>query len=97
MSNISKEPGNTISFISMKLHSDQYNITGMVAATNCCQSAMVDRDQILNMANADGLAVLTLNIYSAGSFLSVKNLSKTNISDWPVNRTAAIGAANMFI
>lgn len=91
MSDISNEPDDTMSFIRLLLHSDQYNITGMVATTSTWLNSTVVPEQILNTTHAYGLVVDNLNRHSAGSFPTSEYLSSIVHSGHPVYGTAAIG------
>jgi hypothetical protein len=68
MSDISNEPDDTQSFIRLLLHSDQYNITGMVATTSYWLNATTTPDEILKLTAAYGQVVENLNKHSAGTF-----------------------------
>lgn len=91
MSDISNEPDDTMSFIRLLLHADQYNITGMVAVTSTWLNSSVFPDQILNTTKAYGLVVDNLNTHSAGSFPTEQYLASIVKAGQPVYGTAAIG------
>lgn len=95
MSDISNEPDDTMSFIRLLLHADQYNITGMVAVTSTWLNSSVFPDQILNTTQAYGLVVDNLNTHSAGKFPTEEYLASIIKSGQPVYGTAAIGMTPM--
>ncbi|KAK5131227.1 hypothetical protein LTR08_001196 [Meristemomyces frigidus] len=95
MSDISNEPDDTMSFIRLLLHSDQYNITGMAAVTSYWQNSSVYPDQILNTTHAYGQVIDNLNLHSAGGFPTAEYLSSVVKAGQPVYGTAALGMANM--
>ncbi|KAK5744438.1 hypothetical protein LTR17_002148 [Elasticomyces elasticus] len=95
MSDISNEPDDTMSFIRLLLHADQYNITGMVAVTSYWQNSSVYPDQILNTTRAYGEVVSNLNLHSAGSFPTAEYLSSVVKAGQPVYGTAGLGRANI--
>lgn len=91
LSDISNEPDDTMSFIRLLLHSDQYNITGMTAVTSTWLNSSTFPDQILNTTTAYGLVVDNLNTHSAGNFPTAEYLASIVKSGQPVYGTAAIG------
>ena len=91
MSDISNEPDDTQSFIRLLLHSDQYNITGMVATTSYWLNSTTTPDEILKLTTAYGQVVKNLNRHSAGEFPTEEYLSSIVKSGHPVYGTAAIG------
>ena len=91
MSDISNEPDDTQSFIRLLLHSDQYNITGMVATTSYWLNSTTTPDEILKLTTAYGQVVENLNRHSAGEFPTEEYLSSIVKSGHPVYGTAAIG------
>ena len=91
MSDISNEPDDTMSFIRLLLHSDQYNVTGMTAVTSYWQNSSVYPDQILDTVAAYGKVVDDLNIHSEGQFPTAEYLSSIVKAGQPVYGTAAIG------
>lgn len=95
MSDISNEPDDTMSFIRLLLHSDQYNITDMAAVTSTWLNSIVYPDQILNTTNAYGLVLDNLNTHSEGHFPTSEYLSSVVKSGQPVYGTAAIGKSPM--
>jgi hypothetical protein len=95
MSDISNEPDDTMSFIRLLLHSDQYNVTGMVAVTSYWLNSSVYPDQILNTTHAFGQVVDNLNIHSAGGFPTSEYLSSVVKAGQPIYGTAALGLANI--
>lgn len=95
MSDISNEPDDTMSFIRLLVHADQYNITGMVATTSTWLNSSVVPDQILNTTHAYGLVVDNLNRHSAGSFPTSEYLSSIVKAGHPVYGTKAIGKSPM--
>lgn len=68
MSDISNEPDDTQSFIRLLLHSDQYNITGMVATTSYWLNSTTTPDEILKLTSAYGKVVENLQNHSYGQF-----------------------------
>lgn len=68
MSDISNEPDDSMSFVRLLVHSDQYNITGMVAVTSIWLNDTTRPDQIMNTVRGYGEVVDNLNTHSAGSF-----------------------------
>ena len=68
MSDISNEPDDTQSFIRLLLHSDQYNITGMVATTSYWLNSTTTPDEILKLTAAYGKVVDNLNLHTDGVF-----------------------------
>lgn len=68
MSDISNEPDDTMSFIRLLVHSDQYNITGMTAVTSYWLNGSPYPDQILDTVRAYGKVIDNLNVQSAGTF-----------------------------
>jgi hypothetical protein len=93
MSDISNEPDDTQSFIRLLLHSDQYNITGMVATTSYWLNSTTTPDEILRLTTAYGNVVENLNRHSAGKFPTEGYLTSIVKSGHPVYGTAAIGKA----
>jgi hypothetical protein len=91
MSDISNEPDDTQSFIRLLLHSDQYNITGMVATTSYWLNSTTTPDEILKLTSAYGKVVENLNKHSAGEFPTEEYLTSIVKSGHPVYGTAAIG------
>lgn len=91
MSDISNEPDDTQSFVRLLLHSDQYNITGMVATTSYWLNSTTTPNAILDLTTAYGAVVDNLNSHSAGTFPSTTYLSSIVKSGHPVYGTAAIG------
>jgi len=91
MSDISNEPDDTQSFIRLLLHSDQYNITGMVATTSYWLNSTTTPDEILKLTSAYGKVVDNLNLHSDGVFPTEEYLSSIVYSGHPVYGTAAIG------
>jgi hypothetical protein len=91
MSDISNEPDDTQSFIRLLLHSDQYNITGMVATTSYWLNSTTTPDEILKLTAAYGKVVENLNRHSAGEFPTEEYLTSIVKSGHPVYGTAAIG------
>lgn len=91
MSDISNEPDDTQSFIRLLLHSDQYNITGMVATTSYWLNSTTTPDEILKLTSAYGKVVDNLNLHSEGNFPTEEYLSSIVKSGHPVYGTAAIG------
>lgn len=91
MSDISNEPDDTMSFVRLLLHADQYNITGMVAVTSVWLNSSTYPDQILDSVRAYGQVVDSLNAHSAGSFPTEEYLASVVKSGQPVYGTAAIG------
>lgn len=90
-SDISNEPDDTMSFVRLLLHADQYNITGMVAVTSVWLNSSTYPDQILDSVRAYGQVVDSLNAHSAGSFPTEEYLASVVKSGQPVYGTAAIG------
>ncbi|GAB1738140.1 hypothetical protein NU219Hw_g2671t1 [Hortaea werneckii] len=95
MSDISNEPDDTMSFIRMLLHSDQYNITGMAAVTSYWLNSSTYPDQILNTTRAFGLVEDNLNLHSAGQFPTSEYLSSIVYSGHPLYGTEALGRPNL--
>lgn len=91
MSDISNEPDDTQSFIRLLLHSDQYNITGMVATTSYWLNSTTTPDEILKLTSAYGKVVDNLNLHSDGVFPTEEYLTSIVRSGHPVYGTAAIG------
>jgi len=91
MSDISNEPDDTQSFIRLLLHSDQYNITGMVATTSYWLNSTTTPDEILKLTGAYGKVVDNLNLHSDGVFPTEEYLASIVRSGHPVYGTAAIG------
>jgi hypothetical protein len=91
MSDISNEPDDTQSFIRLLLHSDQYNITAMVATTSYWLNSTTTPDEILKLTAAYGKVVDNLNLHSEGVFPTEEYLTSIVRSGHPVYGTAAIG------
>jgi len=91
MSDISNEPDDTQSFIRLLLHSDQYNITGMVATTSYWLNSTTTPDEILKLTSAYGKVVENLHKHSDGTFPSEEYLTSIVKSGHPIYGTAAIG------
>ena len=75
MSDISNEPDDTQSFIRLLLHSDQYNITALVATTSYWLNSTTTPDEILKLTSAYGKVVANLNLHSEGTFPTEEYLS----------------------
>ncbi|KAF2772436.1 DUF1593-domain-containing protein [Teratosphaeria nubilosa] len=95
MSDISNEPDDAMSFVRLLVHSDLYNITGMVAVTSYWQNSSVYPDQILNLTTAYGKVVDNLNVHSAGELPTAEYLASTVHAGQPVYGTAALGTSNL--
>jgi hypothetical protein len=93
MSDISNEPDDTQSFIRLLLHSDQYNITGMVATTSYWLNSTTTPDEIVKLTSAYGKVVDNLNLHSNRVFPTEEYLTSIVRSGHPVYDTAAIGKA----
>lgn len=91
MSDISNEPDDTMSFIRLLLHSDQYNITGLVATSSTWLNNSVVPREILNTTHAFGLVQDNLNVHTSGRFLTSDYLSSIVKEGQPVYGTRAIG------
>jgi hypothetical protein len=95
MSDISNEPDDTMSFIRLLLHADQYNITALSAVTSYWLNSSTYPDQILDTVRAYGKVVSNLNTHSAGQFPTEAYLASVVKSGQPVYGTAAIGAPHL--
>lgn len=74
LSDISNEPDDTMSFVRLLLHSDQYQIEGLVAVTSYWQNASVYPDQIEAVVKAYGEVVDNLQTHGHGQFPSEEYL-----------------------
>lgn len=70
MSDISNEPDDTMSFVRLLLHSDQYQIEGLVAVTSYWQNASTYPDQIEAVVRAYGEVLGNLQTHGHGQFPS---------------------------
>lgn len=91
MSDISNEPDDTMSFIRLLLHADQYNITGMVAVTSIWLNGSTYPDQIRDVVSAYGDVVDRLNAHSAGTFPTEEYLAGIVSSGPQVYGTLGVG------
>ncbi|KAF7189700.1 hypothetical protein HII31_09020 [Pseudocercospora fuligena] len=91
MSDISNEPDDTMSFIRLLVHADQYNITGLTAVTSTWLPDSVYPDQILDTVKAYGRVVDNLNTHSESEFPSEKYLESVVKAGHPVYGTEAVG------
>ena len=93
MSDISNEPDDTMSFIRLLVHSDQYNITGMTAVTSYWLNGSTYPDQILETVRAYGKVVDNLNTHSEGTFPTEEYLASIVKSGPEVYGTAGLGVS----
>lgn len=68
MSDINNEPDDTMSFIRLLVHADQYDITGLVAITSIWLNQTTYADLIMETVRAYGSVVDNFNTHSAGEF-----------------------------
>ncbi|KAF2233799.1 cellulose-binding protein [Viridothelium virens] len=74
MSDISNEPDDTMSFVRLLLHSNMYNIEGMVAVTSYWLNSSTYPDQIRNVTTAYGKVVNNLQTHANEQYPSEKYL-----------------------
>ncbi|PPJ58778.1 hypothetical protein CBER1_08224 [Cercospora berteroae] len=68
INNITNEPDDSMSLVRLLLHSDQYNITGIVATTSYWLNSTVRPEAILNTTNVWDQVLDKLNLHSAVEF-----------------------------
>ena len=95
MSDISNEPDDTMSFIRLLVHADQYNITGLVAVTSIWLNDSTYPDQIMDTVRAYGRVVDNLNTHSAGEFPTEDYLASLVKSGPKAYGTAGIGGNSL--
>ena len=95
MSDISNEPDDTMSFVRLLVHSDQYNITGLTAVTSYWLNGSTYPDQILDTVRAYGKVIDNLNTHSEGTFPTEEYLSSIVKSGPSVYGTQALQSSSM--
>ncbi|PIA92869.1 hypothetical protein CB0940_05190 [Cercospora beticola] len=68
LTDITNEPDDSMSLVRLLLHSDQYNITGIVATTSYWLNSTVRPEAILNTTNVWDQVLDKLNLHSDGEF-----------------------------
>ena len=91
MSDISNEPDDSMSFIRLLVHADQYNITGLTAVTSYWLNGYIYPDQIMDTVRASGKVVDNPNAHSEGTFPTEEYLASIIKSGPKVYGTAALG------
>lgn len=95
MSDISNEPDDTMSFIRLLVHADQYNITGMTAVTSYWLNGSTYPDQILDTVRKYGKVVGNLNTHSEGRFPTEEYLTSIVKSGPKVYGTEALKSSSL--
>lgn len=95
LSDISLQSPDSMSFVRLLLHSDQYNITGLTAVTSYWNNNTVYPDAILNITRAYGEVVNSLNSHSAGEFPTKEYLASIVKSGPTAYGTEALGLSPM--
>lgn len=95
MSDISNEPDDTMSFIRLLVHADQYNMTGMAAVTSVWLNGSTYPDQIMDTVRAYGKVADNLNTHSAGEFPTEDYLASIVKSEPKVYGTLGIGGTEL--
>ncbi|EGP85243.1 uncharacterized protein MYCGRDRAFT_95365 [Zymoseptoria tritici IPO323] len=93
MSDISNEPDDTMSFIRLLLHSDQYNVAGLVATTSTWLNSTVVPQEILKTTHAFGLVQANLALHTSGQFPTSSYLSSIP-SPTPATPAPLLGLAH---
>ncbi|KAK4618269.1 hypothetical protein CLAFUW4_12348 [Fulvia fulva] len=91
LTDITNEPDDSMSLVRLLLHSDQYNITGIVATTSYWLNSTVRPEAILNTTSVWDQVVDNLNLHSAGEFPTKEYLESIVKAGHPIYGTAAIG------
>lgn len=92
---ITNEPDDSMSLVRLLLHSDQYNITGIVATTSYWLNGTVRPEAILNTTSVWDQVIENLNLHSDGSFPSKSYLESIVKAGHPVYGTAVFNQTKL--
>ncbi|KAF2209083.1 hypothetical protein CERZMDRAFT_48071 [Cercospora zeae-maydis SCOH1-5] len=89
LTDITNEPDDSMSLVRLLLHSDQYNITGIVATTSYWLNSTVRPEAILNTTSVWDQVLDQLHLHSDGHFPTKEYLESIVKSGHPVYGTQA--------
>ena len=95
LTDITNEPDDSMSLVRLLLHSDQYNITGIVATTSYWLNSTVRPEAILNTTGVWNEVIDNLNLHSAGVFPTKDYLESIVKAGHPVYGTAVFNQSEL--